>query len=119
LGDTNMNDEVQLELPAAGPGVANDEVAVAAWLEELLLNAGCWMTAKDISLTTGGRVLDRDIRQVASETSNVISGQKGYRHIRCSTAEEINHAANWLESQADKMGKRARAIRRRAHQIFG
>jgi hypothetical protein len=91
----------------------------AAWLEKLLLEAKCWMSAKDIILTTRGHVIDRDVRRLASETSNIISGQKGYKHVSHATAEEINQAANWLESQAKKMSDRACGIRRRAHQIFG
>jgi len=56
---------------------------------------------------------------VASECENIISGQRGYKHIAHATPEEINHAANWLESQAKKMSERACAIRRNAHKIFG
>lgn len=89
------------------------------WLEELLLGAKCWMSAKDISLTVGGKALDREIRELASASKWIISGQKGYRHISHATAEEINHAANWLESQAKKMSERAGRIRRSAHQVFG
>jgi len=89
------------------------------WLEKLLLDGKCWMTAGDIALTTQGRVNDRDIREVASGSAMIISGQKGYKHVSHSTAEEINRCANGLESQAKKMSDRAGAIRRQAHKIFG
>lgn len=89
------------------------------WLERLLFEGKCWMTARDIQFTTQGSVIDRDIRQVASESCKIISGQKGYKHIAHATAEEVNHAANWLESQAKKMSDRACALRREAHKIFG
>lgn len=93
--------------------------AQASWLEKLLLQAKCWMTARDIQLTNMGGVIDREIRQIASESANIISGQKGYKHIAHATAEEVNHAANWLESQAKKMSERACAIRRNAHRTLG
>ncbi len=101
--------------PRPAAGVSKE----LAWLEKLLLEARCWMTAGDITLTTMGRVIDRDIRQMASESPRIISGQKGYKHVAHATAEEVNHAANWLESQAKKMSDRACAIRRAAHQLFG
>jgi len=99
-----------------GPQRAEQEVS---WLEKLLGDAKCWMSARDIMETTKGRVIDREIRHVASECENIISGQRGYKHIAHATPEEINHAANWLESQAKKMSERACAIRRNAHKIFG
>ncbi len=94
-------------------------IAQASWLEQLLFDGKCWMTAKDIQMTTHGRALDRDIRQMASESAKIISGQKGYKHIAHGTSEEVNHAASWLESQAKKMSDRACSIRREAHKIFG
>lgn len=104
----------QLELTA--PPHADPDVR---WLEQLLLGAHCWMSARDIALSTGGRVGDRDLRALANASAEIISGQKGYKHLRHATAEEINHAASWLEAQAKKMGERAGRIRRRAHEIFG
>ena len=89
------------------------------WLEELLRGAGCWMTAKDILLTVGGRVHDRDLRELASASEWVISGQKGYKHMSHATAEEIHHARAWLESQAKKMGDRAGKLRSNCHKLFG
>lgn len=89
------------------------------WLEKLLFEGRCWMTARDIQFTTKGSVIDRDIRQVASDSCKIISGQKGYKHIAHATPEEVNHAANWLESQAKKMSDRACGLRREAHKIFG
>lgn len=90
-----------------------------SWLERLLFDGKCWMSANDIQLTTQGRVIDRDIRQLASECPRILSGQRGYKHIAHATPEEVNHAANWLESQAKKMSERACGIRREAHKIFG
>jgi hypothetical protein len=93
--------------------------ASASWLEKLLFESRCWMTAGDIQLTTKGSVIDREIRQVASESCRIISGQKGYKHIAHATPEEVNHSANWLISQGKKMIKRGIGQRTEAHKIFG
>lgn len=90
-----------------------------AWLEELLRGAACWMTARDIEHTSGGRVGDRDIRALASASAWLISGQRGYKHLEHASPEEVAHAANWLESQAKKMSDRAGLIRRNAHRRIG
>ena len=94
--------QTEMKMFVSLPGDKNVE-----WLESLLLGAGCWLSCKDILLTTNGRAIDRDIRSFASASDNILSGQKGYLHIKHATAEEINHAANWLESQASKMADRA------------
>ena len=88
-------------------------------LEELLYRTRAWLTAKEIVCFSCGSVNEREIRSHASESSEIISGQKGYKHVACATPDEISHAANWLESQAKKMSERACAIRRRAHQLVG
>ena len=93
-----------------------------AWLEGLLRGAGCWMTAGDILLSVNRAKADdskRWLRELASASVWILSGQKGYKHIEHASAEEINHAANWLESQARKMAGRAAALRHNAHKIFG
>lgn len=109
-----MNQQPELKMFEAAPDDRN-----VRWLENLLLGAQCWMTAKDIMLTVNGKLLDRDLRALASASDNVISGQKGYKHIQHATSEEIHHAVSWLESQAKKMSERACSIRRNAHKIFG
>jgi hypothetical protein len=109
-----MSDQLELKPFQAAP----DDVNVR-WLEDLLDGAKCWMSAKDICLTTHGKVLDREVRELASASKWIISGQKGYRHVKHSSPEEVAHAANWLESQAKKMSDRAGRIRRAAHEIFG
>lgn len=105
----------QKELPFQfAPADANVQ-----WLEKLLKDGQCWMTRRDIELTSGGRVGDRDIRALASASEWIISGQRGYKHIEHASPEEIAHAANWLESQAKKMSERAGTIRRNAHRRIG
>ena len=89
------------------------------WLESLLSGAREWMTAKDISLTSGGRVGDRDIRALASASEWIISGQKGYLHLEHASAEDVAHAANWLISQGKLMIQRGCRIRKNAHRRIG
>lgn len=98
------------------------EDADTAWLENVLKAARGWLTSKDILCTTLGQdVTDgrqRWLRELASGSAWIISGQRGYKHIEHATAQEVEHAANWLESQAKKMSERAGGIRRNAHKIF-
>lgn len=103
--------ELKIFVPSA------DDVNVI-WLENLLDGSHCWMTAKDIGLTTWGKIGDRDIRALASASEWIISGQKGYKHLKHATPEEIHHAAAWLESQAKKMSERACSIRRNGHKLL-
>lgn len=113
------------ELAATADPQAPDPEEVA-WFVKLLHGAGTWMTAKDILLTLGkvkpdGNAHDDDkrwLRSLASATDWVLSGQKGYLHLSHASAGEIDRAANWLESQARKMGDRAGALRSNAHKLF-
>lgn len=92
-----------------------------AWLENLLKANKDWMTSTQCIGMLQRPASDdnrRWIRELASRSEWIISGQKGYKHIEHGTTEEINHAANWLESQANKMSKRAAGIRRNAHRIL-
>ncbi|HEX3889437.1 MAG TPA: hypothetical protein VHX90_01185 [Verrucomicrobiae bacterium] len=92
------------------------------WLERFLKINDGWHTSRTLITFIGRPTSDdnrRWIRELASVSAWIISGQKGYKHIEHATAEEINHAAAWLESQAKKMGERAGAIRSNAHKIFG
>jgi len=93
--------------------------ADVAWLENLLKGAQCWMSCKDILLTVGGRLIDRDVRALASQSTWIISGQRGYLHVEHATAEEIAHSANWLISQGKKMIRRGIGQRRAAHGRIG
>lgn len=104
----------QLNLFERAPDDANVQ-----WLEKLLKDSACWMTASDISLSTGGRVGDRDLRALASASEWIISGQRGYKHIEHATPEENAHASNWLISQGKIMIKRGCRIRRNAHRRIG
>ena len=79
------------------------------------LRAGDWLTARELTRRTG--YSDRMLRSIANERDGrIISGQSGYKLTRQATLDEINHAADWLLSQARKMKERAFAIQRHKHQ---
>lgn len=107
-----MTTQLELTPPPAAP-------ADVAWLETLLLNAGVWLTAAEIATRARGLVGDREIRRFASESREIIPGDKGYRHAAQASAEEIDHAASRLESQGKKMIERGIAIRNTAHRRIG
>src|SRR5690242_12069544 len=80
--------------------------ADTVWLESVLKAVQGWLTAEHILYHLGRATTDsnkRWLRELASQSQWIISGQRGYKHIEHATAEEIEHAANWLESQAKKM----------------
>lgn len=90
--------------------------------EAYLQRHTAWITSTGYLEAAGLPVTEsnkRKLRQIASSSEWIISGQPGYRHLEHASAEEISHAANWLESQAKQMGERAQAIRRNAHKRIG
>jgi len=106
----------QLEMPLAKPRVGMVDVKT---LTDYLRGCNDWQHASElISLfylpdDESGRRFIRRVADIAAP--EIISGQKGYRHIYHATDDEINHCANALESQARKMHERAIAIRKRKH----
>ena len=69
-----------------------------------------WTLARDMALWS-----ERTARQLAQQSGGqVISGQQGYRLTAEATDEEIARACHFLESQAQLMLARARAIRAQA-----
>lgn len=110
-----IEQQTELQMFESAPTDGNVE-----WLERLLKARAEWMTAVEVCRAAGRAESDdqkRYVRQLASASQWILSGQSGYRHITQATAEEINHAANWLESQAKKMADRACRLRRNAHRI--
>jgi hypothetical protein len=86
----------------------------ARWLEHYLEATGRWHSAADLALAHGeedGDVGRRWIRSLAQMSDRVISGQRGYKHVRHATAEEVEHFVNWMESQGKKMISRAERTR--------
>ena len=92
-----------------------------AWFENLLLGGQCWMLASDVLLAIGRPATDankRWVRDLASRSGYVLPSQRGYRHLKHATAEEIHHACSFLESQSKVMAERASRLRRNAHKLF-
>ena len=114
--NTNLQRDPQLGLFESTPADANVQ-----WLEKLLHAHGKWMTATELLRWVGRPETDdqkRLIRQLASASEWIISGQRGYCRIEHATAEEIQHACGWLESQARQMAERAGRLRRNGHRIL-
>ena len=87
-------------------------------LENLLviLNDGEWHTAGEIVQAAycmyDVRWKDRLVRRLAADSRGAIgTGQHGYKLTAAMTEDEANHAANWLDSQSEKMHDRAMEIR--------
>jgi hypothetical protein len=80
-----------------------------------------WLTAAQLLVKLGEAPTDskkRVLRELANASQGkIISGQKGYKHIRHATPEEITHAANWLRHQAKEMDARATEILKQYHAI--
>ncbi len=104
----------QLGLFESRPGDAN-----VVWLEAMLLQRSEWLTARQIIAASLDHLHDRDVRELASASKWIISGQRGYKHLEHATTEETQHAANWLISQGKKMIKRGIAIRTNGHKLLG
>lgn len=99
---------------------AKPECDQVKFLVTLLDERKCWMTASQIVAVLQGTWTDRDVRMYAEAAKGrIISGQKGYRHIRHATQEEVQHASAWMLSQGKKMIQRAIRIRNLAHQMVG
>jgi hypothetical protein len=113
----------QPDLPLAGRGLTGEVPAdeSVATIIAILDQETDWLTAAQLLQKIGEAPTDskkRQLREIANASQGkIISGQKGYRHIRHATPEEILHAAAWLEHQAVEMGERAKAIRRAFHQL--
>ena len=104
----------QLGLFESKPGDTN-----VVWLENVLAGADDWMTARVIMEKCGGQLHDRDVRELASASGWILSGQRGYRHMSHATTEEIDRASAWLVSQGKKMIQRGMLLRRNAHKKIG
>jgi hypothetical protein len=102
--------ECQLLFPIAKSDPSADD------LVRLLAGRG-WLTARQISILAADHLAvewdDRHIRALAEAAGPaLISGQRGYKRADQAAPDEIDHFANWMESQARKMTERAEAVRR-------
>lgn len=109
----------QLGLFEEKPGSAN-----VVWLETVLKTQRRWLTAAELLELAGRKNNDdgkRLIRGLANASEWILSGpgSPGYRHMECSTPEEIDHYSNANISQGKDMIRRGIKIKRNAHKIFG
>jgi hypothetical protein len=99
-----MTAALQTELHLEAPSDESVDVVVA-----VLAQAMDWVTAGELCVKLGFHPTDtnkRKLRNLANASAGkIISGQKGYKHIRHATPEEITHAANWLRHQAKEMDR--------------
>lgn len=72
------------------------------------LRDGKWRTASEIHKATGVRPVE--LRKIANETVQLVSGQRGYRLIECATLDEIDHNIASLRSRSRKINDRADAL---------
>ncbi len=81
---------------------------------EYLYNAGCWRTRSDICAAL---FMDERAMRECGEASDgrIIFGQRGMKHIRRATPEEVRECINNLYSRAAKQMERAKAIERLFH----
>jgi len=95
--------------------------ACRGWLEYYLGGHPGWHTAAEI-LRAGCREVTEDnkrwVRRLANGCAAVMSGQRGYCHLRHANPDEISHAAAWLEHQAKEMAERAARLRRAGHRLL-
>ena len=88
----------------------------------LLALLGDWITSTQVChhlVLPVNESSRRMIRDWANASDDVISGQRGYRHVTHATADDISHFCNWMESQASRMQSRSIRIRQRAHALVG
>lgn len=91
------------------------------WIETILLESGKWMKAADVLLRVG---LDntedhkRMVRDIASQSRLIISGQEGYLHLQHATADQVNQTTEAWMSQGKKMIQRAIRVRRMGHALL-
>jgi len=82
----------------------------------ILERNGTWTTRKEFERHGFNDRMCRNARQHSKGT--IIAGQKGYLATSCATVEDINHAANTLESQAKVMQAEAIELRRLSHRMI-
>lgn len=109
-----MISQTELSLPSGTPTLSTE----AELLRIILRDADGWISARALAPAIGGD--DRAVRACAAELADeVISGQRGYRHVTRATPEEIAHFVHWMRSQARQMLRRTIRLQRRAHQVIG
>jgi len=111
----------QLEMFRARAGDPNVQ-----WLEDYLFAQRDWVTAAEILAALNRPPSENEKRRIralsqaaAKANGTVISGQRGYRHMKHATIEEARRAYNTLHSESRELEERAMSLSRAAHKIFG
>lgn len=107
-----MTEQLALRVFAAAPEDAN-----VLELERILADYQGWMSSSLIGSHTGWN--SDKVNALARVSSEIISGQRGYKHLRHATSDEQTHFFNGLISRARELANRAARVRRRAHQLVG
>ncbi len=98
----------QFELPGMPQPVPEPIAEDVRMLREYLDHRG-WVLAKQIKQSLGWD--ERTVRAVAAASrGHVISGQQGYRLTKQAPDDEVQHAVNWMRSQARNMTLRSDEI---------
>lgn len=111
----------QGELPLITPQPDRQVNAEDLELVVRTLQGRGWMLAEEIAAKLGPGWNDRKVRAVCSAAvPGVLSypGSKGYKLWAEATVEEIDHAINAIERQANEMTQRAFHYRRAYHARF-
>ena len=102
------------------PHVSADDINDIKWLETTLRNADSWrhadelLTAKNEFQTPANR---RWMLALASQSEWIISGNYGYLHVACATADELDHFVARMQSQVDVMKARIAAVHRNKNSL--
>jgi len=106
-----MNAQLQLKIFQA----ASSDVNVVE-LERILMEYRDWMSSGLIGSQTGWN--SDKVNALARASTDIISGQLGYKHIRHATAEEQNHFHNGLRSRARELLRRLIRSQKRSREIL-
>lgn len=106
----------QLQFSQTGPA---EDCEARSWLEQYLYVHPGWHTSPELCSAFDGGLTDRALRSAASSSDIIISSQRGFRHLRRASAEEINHFLHDLASRVRAMQSRHVAVQRKAHEVLG
>lgn len=84
-------------------------------LERWLYLQGGWRTRREISDALGWRDHARIRHAAEAASGDVIFGQRGMRHLRNSSPEEVAICIATLESQVESLQRRIMATRKKFH----
>lgn len=90
--------------------------ADAKVLARLLYLAGDWRTRREISAALGWSDHARIRHAANAAAGDVVFGQRGMKHLRHATPEEVSGCLNTLTSQRNELDKRILNTNRKYHE---